>query len=132
MTMGTNDFSAPAGPTFGSITGPAPSSVAGSASDFVKNPAPDSIARPALNFIIGPALGVVAGCVTFVVINPTKDNYFYGKQVTADDLTSSKLYIKRTIWIRGILFGETSEAWNFMLGILNDIQRAKVAKDLGH
>ena len=28
----------------------------------------------------------------------------------AEDLTSSKQYMKKTIWIRGIPFGETGEA----------------------
>lgn len=99
--MGIDDFSAPvdlipdsiANPALGSITGPAPGSVAGSI--------PDSV--------IGPALGVVVGCIALVVIDPTKSNYFYGKQVTAEDLTSSKLYMKRTIWIGRILFDETGE-----------------------
>ena len=80
----------------------------------------------------GPAPGVIAGRVASMVIDPTKGNYFYEKQVTAEDLTSSKLYMKKTIWIGGIPFGETGEAWNYMLGIPDDTRRAEVAEDLGH
>ena len=50
----------------------------------------------------------------------------------AEDLTSSKLYMKVTIWIGGIPFGEIGKAWNYMLGILDDTQRAEVVEDLGH
>ena len=130
--MGTDDFFAPAGPSLGSITGPTPGSVAGPAPDSVTSPAPGSVAGPAPDSVTSPAPGVVAGRVAPVMINPTKGNYFYRKQVTAEDLTSSKLYMKGTIWIGGIPFGETGEAWNYMLGILDDTQKAEVAKDFGH
>ena len=122
--MGTDDFSAP--------TGLAPSSVTGPAPDSVTSPAPSSVAGPTPDSVTGPGPSVVAGRVAPVVIEPTKGNYFYGKQVMAEDLTSSKLYMKGTIWIGGIPFGETSEAWNYMLGIPDNTRRAKVAKDLGH
>ena len=49
-----------------------------------------------------------------------------------EDLTNSKLYIKGTIWIGGIPFSETGEAWNYMLGIPDNTQKAEVAKNLGH
>ena len=130
--MGTDDFSAPAGPAPGSVTGPTPGSIAGPAPDSVTSPAPGSVAGPAPDSITGLAPGVVAGRIAPVVINPTKGNYFYGKQVMAEDLTSSKLYMKGTIWIGGIPFGETGKAWNYMLGIPDDIRRAEVAKNLGH
>ena len=108
--MGTDDFSAPAGPSFDSVTGPAPGSVASPAPDSVTSPAPGSVASPVPDSVTCPAPGVVAGRVAPVVINPTKGNYFYGKQVTAEDLTSSKRYMKGTIWIGGIPFGETGKA----------------------
>lgn len=50
----------------------------------------------------------------------------------AKDFTSSKLYIKGTIWIGEILFGEIEETWNYILDILDEIQKSKVAKYLGH
>ena len=130
--MGTDDFFAPVSPAPGSITGPAPSSVAGPALEYITSPTPGSIAGPAPNSVTGPALGVVAGRVAPVVIDPTEDNYFYEKQVTAEDLTSSKLYMKGTIWIGGIPFDETGKAWNYMLGIPDDTQKTKVVEDLGH
>ena len=92
MTMGTEDFFAPAGPAHGFVTGPA--------LDYITSLAPGSVAGPALDSVTGPAPGVVASRVAHVVIDPIKSNYFYGKQVTAEDFTSSKLYMKRTIWIR--------------------------------
>ena len=130
--MSTDDFSAPASPSPGFVTGPTPGSIAGPAPDSVTSPAPGSVAGPAPDSVTGPAPSVVAGRVALVVIDPTKGNYFYGKQITVEDLTSSKLYMKGTIWIGGIPFGETGEAWNYMLGIPDDKQRAKVVKDLGH
>ena len=97
MTMGTDNFSAPAGPASGSVIGPAPGSVAGPAPDSVTSPAPGFIASPAPDSVTGPAPCIVASCIAPVVINSTKSNYFYGKQITAKDLTSSKLYMKGTI-----------------------------------
>ena len=97
MTMGTNDFSAPTGTAPGFVTGPSLGSVAGLAFNSITSPAPGSVAGPAPDSITGPAFNVVAGRVAPVVIDPTKSNYFYGKQVTAEDLTSSKLYMKGTI-----------------------------------
>ena len=110
MTIGTNDFSTPAGPTPGSVIGFTSGSVAGPAPDSVTNPAPGFVAGPAPDSVTIPVPGVVAGCVIPVVIDPTKGNYFYAKQVTAEDFTSSKLYLKGTIWIGGIPFGKTGEA----------------------
>ena len=132
MTIGTDDFSAPAGPALGSVTGPTPGSVAGPALDSITSPAPCSVAGPTPDSVTGPAPGVVAGRVAPVVIDLTKGNYFYGKQVMAKDLTSSKLYMKGTIWIRSIPFGETGEAWNYILCIPDDTRRAEVAEDLGY
>ena len=120
MSMGTGNFSASAGPAFGSVTGPALGSVAGLAPDSVTSPALGSVAGSTSDSVTGPAPGVIAGRVAPVVIDPTKNNYFYGKQVMVEDLTSSKLYMKETIWIGGIRFGETGEAWNYMLGIPDD------------
>ena len=110
MIMGTDDWSVTAGHALGSITGLALGFVAGPAPDFVTNPASGSVTGPALDAVTGPAPGIIAGRIAFVEIDISKGNYFYGKQVTAEDLTSSKLYMKGTIWIRGIPFGETSEA----------------------
>ena len=121
MSMGIDDFSASTGPAPGFVTGPASGSVAGPAADSITSPAPGSVAGPAPDSVTGPALGVVADRVAPVVIDPTKGNYFYGKQVTAEDLTSSKLYMKGTIWIGGIPFSKTDKAWNYMLGIPDNI-----------
>ena len=130
--MGTDDFSAPASLASSSVTGLAPGSVASPALDFITCLIPGSVACPTLDSVIGPAPGVIAGHVALVVIDSTKSNYFYGKQFTAENLTSSKLYMKRTIWIEGIPFGKTGKAWNYMLGILDETRKAKVVKDLSH
>lgn len=94
MTMGIDDFS----------------TLAGSAPGLVKSLASSFVASLALDSVTGPALGVVANCVTLIMIESTKSNYFYKKQITIEDLTSFKLYIKKTILIEKILFGETDEA----------------------
>ena len=129
--MSTDNFSASAGPISGFVTSLAPGSIAGPVPDSVTSLAPGSIAGPAPDSVTSPAPGIIAGRVTPVVIDSTKGNYFYGKQVTAEDLTSFKLYMKRTIWIGGIPCGETCEALNYMLSILDDTQRAEVAENLG-
>ena len=132
MTIGTNDFSAPADPAPGFVTDPALGSIARPAPDSVTSLASGSITGPAPDSVTDPAPDVIAGRVALVVIDSTKGNYFYGKQVTTEDFTSSKLYMKGTIWIRGIPFGETGKAWNYMLGISDDTRKAKVTEDLGH
>ena len=132
MTISIDNFFAPAGPALSSVTGPTPGSIAGLAPDSVTSPASGSVAGPAPDSVTGPAFGVVADRVAPMVIDPTKGNYFYGKQVTAEDLTSSKLYMKEIIWIGGILFSETGKAWNYIFGIPDDTQRAKVAENLGY
>ena len=116
MTIDTDNFFAPAGPTPDFVIGPAPGYIAG--------PAPDSVRVP--------AFGVIASRVALIVINPNKSNYFYRKQIRAEDFTSFKLYIKEIIWIGGIPFGETEKIWNFILSIPDRIQKAEVAKNLGH
>ena len=146
--MGTDNFSAPASPASSSVTGPASGSVAGPALGYGTGPAPSFVAGSTLDSVTSPASGSVvcptpdsvtsaapsdvAGHVVLVVIDSTKGNYFYRKQVMTEDLTSFKLYMKGTIWIRGILFGKTSKAWNYMFGIPDNPQRAELAKDLGH
>ena len=130
--MGTDDYFAPAGPTFGSVAGPASDFIISSALGSVTGPAPDSVTGPTSGIIAGSTPGVVVSRIAFIVIDLTKGNYFYEKQVIAEDLTNSKLYMKETIWIEGIPFGEIGKAWNYMLDIPDDTQRAKVAKDLGH
>ena len=109
MTIGTDNFFAPVGPVLGSITSPAPGSIAGLAPDSVTSLAFCSVAGPAPDFVTSPASSVIVGRIALLVIDPIKGNYFYGKQVMVKDLTSFKLYIKGTIWIGGIPFGETDE-----------------------
>lgn len=86
----------------------------------------DNDAAPA-----GPAPGAVAGRVAPVVMEPNTP-FYYGKAVTAEDFTKTKLYMKGTIWVGGIPFTDTTDAWNYMLGIPDDKRRAEVAEDLGH
>lgn len=99
--MDTDIFSALVGPALGSITDPASGSVI--------SPAPDSV--------ISLGLSIITGSVASIVINFTKSNYFYGKYVMTEDLTSFKLYMKVIIWIERIPFDKTGKAWNYMLGI---------------
>ena len=77
--MSNDDFSAPAVSAFGFVTSSTSSSIAG--------PAFDSIL----------ALNVIVDCITFILIDFTKSNYFYKKKIIAEDLTNSKLYMKKMI-----------------------------------
>ena len=101
ITIGTNDVSVNVNSAFISITDPA--------SRFIIRSTLGFTADPVFDFVIGLVFSVVAGCITFVVINPTKDNYFYKKSIMAEDFTNSKQYIKGTIWIERILFSEIKE-----------------------
>ena len=80
MTIGINNSSLPARPT----PGLAPSST----SMFDANLIPGTVT------IL--AFGLVANCVAFVVTN-SYTTFYFGKLVITEDLTSSKLYIKKTI-----------------------------------
>ena len=127
-TIGTNDSFVFAGPVFGSFIGLTPGFVAGSALNFVAGPAlgsvagsaPGSINDSTLGSVTVPVSGAVASRIASKVINP-KTTFFYGKEVTAEDYTSSKFYMKGTIRIEGIPFGKTKDVWNYMLGIPNKI-----------
>ena len=99
---------------------------------IVLYPTPNSIIGLAPGIVASFSLSVVVCHVFFVVMDSIKRNYIYGKQVKAADLTSFKVYIKRTIWIRRISFGKIDKTWNYMLDISNKTQKAKVAKNFGH
>lgn len=94
--MEINDFSMSVGlapdfvasPPLDSIVALAPNSIAGPDPGFVAGLIPGSV------IVLAP--GAVAGCVVLVVIDP-KTTFFYSKQITAEDYTSFKLYIKGTI-----------------------------------
>lgn len=119
------------GPALGSVNDSALGSVAGLASGSITGPTPGSVNDSTPGFITIPAPGTIAGRVSSVVIAP-KTTYFYGKQVITEDYTSLKLYMKRMIWIERIQFSEIIDVWNYMLGILDEIDRTKVVKDLNH
>lgn len=74
-----------------------PGSVTGSAPGFLAGFVFDSIISLAFGSITGPAPSVIASYVILMVINTTKGNYFYEKQIMIEDLINSKLYIKKTI-----------------------------------
>lgn len=77
--MGTNDFYVPAGLKSGFITGSISGFVAGSAFGSI------------------PIPGIIPSRVTYMVIDSTKGNYFYRKQVITKNLTNFKLNIKNII-----------------------------------
>lgn len=87
MTIGTNDSFPPAGPAFGPALGPA------------LGPTPSL----APMFDVSLVSGAIFGHVTSMVIN-LYIMFYYKKAVMAEDLTSSKLYMKKTIWIGEIPF----------------------------
>lgn len=81
------------------------------------SPAPSPTLNPTFTFGISfvpntvtiPALGIVTGYIASVILN-LYTMFYYRKAVMAEDLTSSKFYMKRTILIREILFSNTTEA----------------------
>ncbi len=42
------------------------------------------------------------------------------------------MYTKNTIWISGVLFPSLNNIWRYMLGISNDKQWLKIAKDIAY
>lgn len=115
--MGTDDsfmsanlaFGSVAGLAPGSVASPAPNSVIGLAPSSVACPAPGFVPDSASSFVIVPASGAIIGYIASVVMD-SKTTFFYGKQVMAEDYISSRLYMKRMIWIGKIPFGETIDA----------------------
>lgn len=107
--IGTNDSSISTGLAPISVASPAFGSIAGPMPGFATVPAPSSVNNIILGYVTVPTLGAITGHIVFVIMDP-KTTFFYGKQVTAEDYTSSKLYMKKTIWIGGILFGRTIDA----------------------
>lgn len=102
----------------------------GLASGLALSPTPTFDIGLVFNAIIAPAPSDIADCIVPMVINPHM-TFYYRKMVTIKDLTSSKLYMKRTIQIERILFSNTTQAWNYMVGILDNECQAEVAKDFG-
>lgn len=80
MIIGTNNSSPLAGPALSPTLSLASAFNVGFVSGAMTFPAPDA----------------VVGSVALVVIN-LDTMFFYGKTIMAEDLTSSKLYIKRII-----------------------------------
>ncbi len=58
--------------------------------------------------------------------------FFIRKPVIALDSTNAQIYIKAIIWINGIPFLSLDKAWEYMLGILNDNERRKIAEDIAY
>lgn len=57
---------------------------------------------------------------------------FIGKPVTATNNTNAQIYTKSIIWIDCIPFPSLDKAWQYILGILNDLQQLKIAKEITH
>lgn len=116
-TMRTNNFSVFADftPDFvvdsalGFIVGPVSNSIIISAYGSVTGLALSSVNNSAFGSITISAFNAIASSVVLVIIN-FKTTFFYGKPVIAEDYSNSKLYIKETILIKAILFGETIDA----------------------
>ncbi len=66
-----------------------------------------------------------------VVQDRTKP-FFIGKPVIALDNTTARMYTKSTIWISGVPFSSLDKAWEYIVGIPNDEQQCKIAKDIAH
>lgn len=120
MTIEINYFSAPASSALGSVISPALSFVTGFAPSSADDYALGSVADSAPDLITFSAPDIVSSRIALVLIDPIKSNFFYGKQVTIEDFRSSKLYMKKTIWIRQILFGEKAKV-ELHLSILDEI-----------
>lgn len=95
----------PAGPFLGFVTSFILCFVAGSTFHCIIGLVSGLVIGPAFGSIIFSTFSIIAGYKVLVVIN-YKVNFFYKKQITAEDLTNSKLYIKIIISIKKILFCE--------------------------
>lgn len=73
----------------------------------------------------------VTNRIASVIINPYM-TFYYGKAITIEDLISLKVYIKRTIWIGGILFNNIIEVWNYILKTPDNKRQVKMAKHFGN
>lgn len=86
------------GSTFNSIISSISSCIINSALDFitglvlgsVTSPTPDFFTNPAFNYITGSALSIIIVYINFMIINLTKSNYSYTKQVMAKDFINFK------------------------------------------
>lgn len=88
--------------------------------DSVTSYAPTFVNDSTFRSVTISAPCALAGRITFIIMN-LKTTFFYNKQVTVEDYTSSKLYIKRIIWVKRILFNKTTNSKNYILGILDKI-----------
>lgn len=115
MTIRTNDFFIPLGLTLGLTSEPILEPALGPASGPTLRPT----LKSALGKIIAFTPSAVAACIALVVMDSNKP-FYYGKAVMVRDFTSFKIYIKEIIWIRGIPFNDITEAWNYILNILDE------------
>lgn len=58
--------------------------------------------------------------------------FFIGKPVTIADNTISWIYTKDTIWINGVPFPSLDKTRQYMLGIPDNLQQLKIAKNNTH
>lgn len=103
MTIRINNFFIFIGFIFSSIARFVISSITNLTPSFIIGFIFSSISNFAFSFIIVLTFDVIISCIGFIVIY-SKMTYFYIKLVKAEDYTSFKLYIKRKIQIKRILF----------------------------
>lgn len=58
--------------------------------------------------------------------------FYIVKRVISVDNKTALIYIKKTLWISGILFLSLYDAWQYMLIIPNELQQPKVAEGIIH
>lgn len=59
-------------------------------------------------------------------------SFYLGKRVTSHDFSTLRLYMKKTIWVSGIIFDVVASAGQYMLGIPKKYKRVELAADIIH
>lgn len=59
-------------------------------------------------------------------------SFYLGKRVTSHDFSTLRLYIKKTIWVGGIIFDVVASAGQYMLDIPKKYKRVELEADITH
>lgn len=57
-------------------------------------------------------------------------SFYIGKSVISANNISTLMYTKRSLWIGGVPFPSSNNAWQYLLTILDELQQLEVAEDI--
>lgn len=66
------------------------------------------------------------------VVQDRTKSFFIAKLITVANNTTAHIYTKSIIWISGIPFPILNDAWQYMLGIPNNLQQLKITEDIAY